>query len=65
MNSHKVEINKYIGKINWKKSRHIKLFLLGNSAFNTPPNPHPFATALYACVCPNAYMLMSIVSTRF
>ena len=45
MNSYKVEINKSFAL--WKKSRHIKLFLLGNSAFNTPPpSPHPFATAL-------------------
>ena len=46
MNSHKVEINKSFAL--WKKSRHIKLFLL---IFQHPPpththNPHPFATAL-------------------
>ena len=44
MNSHKVEINKSFAL--WKKSRHIKLFLLGNFGLQHPPSPHPFATAL-------------------
>ena len=38
MNSHKVEIN--ISFALWKKGRHIKLFLLGNSAFKPPPPVH-------------------------
>ena len=37
MNSHKVEINKSFAL--WKKSRHIKLFLLGNFGLQHPPPP--------------------------